>query len=139
MKKAVLITGASSGIGAATAIEFSRQGYFVFLMGRNKERLQEVALRCRSGASLLTCDITDADATAKRLQEIQNSRLHQLSVLVNNAGIYETHSTESGGDDVWLRQFEVNLFAAVRITRQLFPLFKEQGGCSIVNVSSTLV
>lgn len=138
MKKAALITGASSGIGAATAIEFAKNGYFVYLMGRDKERLQEVALRCRSGATLLSCDITDIAAVEKRLDEMLSSKIHKIEVLVNNAGIYETHTTETGTDEIWKRQFDVNLFAPIRIVRTLFPYFKEHGGGSIVNISSTL-
>lgn len=138
MKKAALITGSSSGIGAATALEFAKNGYFVYLMGRNRERLENVAAQCRSGASILSCDLSDIPALNKRLDELLTVKIHRLEVVVNNAGIYETHSTESGSDDVWLRQFEVNLMGPVRIARALFPYFKEHGGGSIVNVASTL-
>lgn len=138
MKKAALITGASSGIGAATALEFAKNGYFIYLMGRNRERLEEVAIQCRSGASIVSCDITDITAVNKRLDEIFNAKIHRVEVLVNNAGIYETHSTEDGTDDIWQRQFEVNLLAPVRITRAFFTYFKKNGGGSIINVSSTL-
>lgn len=138
MKKAALITGSSSGIGAATAVEFSKNGYFVYLMGRDKERLEEVALKCRSGASIVSCDVTDIPALNKRLNEILTAKIHRVEVVVNNAGIYETHNTEEGSDELWHRQFEVNLLAPVRIVRAFFPYFKEQGRGSIVNVSSTL-
>lgn len=138
MKKAALITGASSGIGSAIALEYAKNGYFVYLMGRNKERLQEVALRCRSGASLLSCDMTDTAALQKRLDEVLSSKIHRVEVVVNNAGIYETHSTESGHDELWQRQMETNLMVPVRIVRAFFPYFKELGGGSIVNISSTL-
>lgn len=138
MKKAALITGSSSGIGAATALEFSKNGYFVYLMGRNRERLEEVALQCRSGASILSCDLRDLAALNKRLEEVLSTKIHRIEVIVNNAGIYETHSTENGTDEIWQRQFEVNLLGPVRIARAFFPYFKSQGGGSIVNVSSTL-
>lgn len=138
MKKAALITGASSGIGAATAIEFSKNGYFVYLMGRDKERLQDVALKCRSGASLLSCDITDVAALNKRLDEMLTTKIHRIEVVVNNAGIYKTNTTEDGSDETWMKQYEVNMLGPVRIVRTLFPYFKAQGGGSIVNVSSTL-
>lgn len=138
MKKAALITGASSGIGSAIALEYAKNGYFVYLMGRNKERLQEVALRCRSGASLLSCDMTDTMALQKRLDEVLSSKIHRVEVVVNNAGIYETHSTEAGHDELWQRQMEMNLMVPVRIVRAFFPYFKELGGGSIVNISSTL-
>jgi len=138
VKKAVLVTGASSGIGAATAIAFSRQGYFVYLMGRNKERLQEVAIQCRGGASIMSCDLTDTTAVNKRLDEILSTKIHRIETLVNNAGIFERHTTEEGSDEIWRRQFEVNLLAPIHITRAFFPYFKNQGGGNIVNVSSTL-
>lgn len=138
MKKAALVTGASSGIGAATAIEYAKNGYFVYLMGRNKERLQEVALKCRNGASLMACDVTDTSALNKRLDEMLTTKIHRIEVVVNNAGIFETHSVEAGLDDVWARQMEVNLMVPVRIVRAFFPYFKQQGMGSIVNIASTL-
>lgn len=138
MKKAVLVTGASSGIGAATAIEFSKNGYFVYLMGRNKERLQDVALQCRSGASIVSCDLSDEAALNKRLDEVLGAKIHRVECVVNNAGIYETHSTETGTDELWRQQFEVNMLGPIRIVRAFFPYFKQQGGGSIVNISSTL-
>ncbi|MBO9665218.1 MAG: SDR family oxidoreductase [Bdellovibrio sp.] len=138
MKKAVVITGASSGIGAATAIEFGKNGYFTYLMGRNKERLQGVALKCRSGASIMSCDMTDLPALNKRLNEILSTSIHRVEVLVNNAGIFDVHTTETGTDEIWQKEFEVNLMGSVRVARAFFPYFKQHGGGSIVNVSSTL-
>lgn len=138
MKKAALITGASSGIGAATALEFAKNGYFVYLMGRNKENLEKIALKCRSGASIVSCDLTDTPAVDKRLHEMTSTKIHRIEVIVNNAGIFDRHSTEMGSDDIWKKQFEVNLLAPVHITRAFFSYFKTHGGGSIVNVSSTL-
>lgn len=138
MKKAALVTGASSGIGRATALEFSKQGYFVYLMGRNKEHLEEVALQCRHGASLLSCDLTIPAQVEKRLPEIFENPLYRLEVLVNNAGIYATHDLTQGSDDLWRQQFETNMLAPVRLARALVPYFLRHGGGSILNVSSTL-
>lgn len=138
MKKAALITGASSGIGQATALEFSRHGYFVYLMGRNKERLEETALQCTAGACLLSCDLREPAQVEKRVKEVFENPLYQLEILVNNAGIFKTHSMEEGGDDLWLDQFQTNLLGPVRLTRLLIPYFKKHQKGSIVNVSSTL-
>jgi NAD(P)-dependent dehydrogenase (short-subunit alcohol dehydrogenase family) len=138
LKKAALITGAGSGIGMATALEFARQGYFVYLMGRNKEKLEAVALQCRGGACLLSCDLTDAKAVEKRVQEIFENPLYQLEVLVNNAGIYKTHDVQTGTDEIWREQFEVNVLGPVRLARLLAPYFKKYKKGSIVNISSTL-
>jgi len=138
MKKAALITGASSGIGQATALEFSRHGYFVYLMGRNKERLEETALQCTAGACLLSCDLREPAQVEKRVKEIFENPLYQLEILINNAGIFKTHSMEEGGDDLWMDQFQTNLLGPVRLTRLLIPYFKKHQKGSIVNVSSTL-
>jgi NAD(P)-dependent dehydrogenase (short-subunit alcohol dehydrogenase family) len=138
MKNAVLVTGASSGIGAATALEFSNNGYFVYLMGRNREQLERVAQQCRSGASIVSCDLRDSTGLNKRLDEILNTKIHQITTVVNNAGIYQTHTTEEGDDDIWKGLFETNLLGHVRIARRFFPYFKKNGGGSFINVSSTL-
>lgn len=138
MKKAALITGASSGIGQATALEFSRHGYFIYLMGRDKERLEETALQCSAGACLLSCDLRDPAQVEKRVKEIFENPLYQLEVLVNNAGIFKTHSMEEGTDEIWMDQFQTNLLGSVRLTRLLIPYFKRHQKGSIVNVSSTL-
>lgn len=138
MKKAVLITGAGSGIGRATALEFARNGYFIYLMGRNKEKLAETAIECSYGASLLSCDLRDSAALDKRLNEVLTAKIHRVEVVVNNAGIFHQHTVETGSDELWQEEFEVNLLAPVRISRAFFPYFKQHGGGSIVNVSSTL-
>lgn len=138
MKKAVLITGASSGIGAATALEFSNQGYFVYLMGRNKDRLAEVASQCCSGASLLSCDLSDKSALDKRLSEALSNKIHHIEVVVNNAGIYANESIQESQDATWEEQMNVNLMVPVRICRAFIPYFKNLGRGSFVNVSSTL-
>ncbi|MFN7262458.1 MAG: SDR family NAD(P)-dependent oxidoreductase, partial [Pseudobdellovibrionaceae bacterium] len=70
MKKAVIITGASSGIGKATALLFASHGYFVFLAGRNEARLVEVAEHCSAGASLLKIDFEKEDSVQKYAHHI---------------------------------------------------------------------
>ncbi len=138
MKKAALITGASSGIGAATARIFSENGYFVYLLGRNEERLNEVAINCRNGASLLKADLSNDEQLNKYTQHLFERPDTKLEVLVNNAGIFERHSHLEQGLDVWRKQFETNLFGSVAITQKLMPLFLKHKSGAIVNVSSTL-
>lgn len=138
LKKAVLITGAGSGIGAATALEFSRQGYFVYLLGRNRENLQEVALQCRHGASIVACDLKDLSMVQKKISDVLAVKIHRIEALINNAGIFTRHETTSGTDEIWLEQFEVNVLGSLRVTRLIIPYFQNQGGGAIVNVSSTL-
>jgi NAD(P)-dependent dehydrogenase (short-subunit alcohol dehydrogenase family) len=138
LKKAALITGAGSGIGKATALELSRQGYFVYLMGRDKEKLEATALECRAGACLLACDLKSAAEVAKRVSEIFDNPHYRLEILINNAGVFARHTSEDGSDEIWREQFEVNLLGPVRLTRLLLPYFKKHRLGSIVNVSSTL-
>lgn len=137
MKKAVLITGASSGIGAETARLFAENGYFVFLLARNKDKLAEVAENCRSGASLLGCDLADTALINKAIKHLYERPDVDLEIVINNAGIYEPQDHTSSLE-TWKRQFQVNLFGAVELTQGLLPLLKKRGGGSIVNISSTL-
>lgn len=137
-KKAALITGAGSGIGAATALQLSQAGYFIYLMGRDKEKLQEVALQCEHGASLLSGDIRDPAVVAKRLGELISTNIHEVEILVNNAGTFAQHNTLSGSDDLWKEQFEIHVLAPLRLVRGLIPYWQKLGRGSIVNVASTL-
>jgi NAD(P)-dependent dehydrogenase (short-subunit alcohol dehydrogenase family) len=139
MKKAVLITGASSGIGAATARLFARHGYFVFLLGRNEDRLHEVALDCPNGASLLKADLNNEAQVDKYTRHLYERPDVDLQVLVNNAGIYERHQFhEDLNLDLWRNQFETNLFGSIRLTQKVLPLLLQKKSGSIINVSSTL-
>ena len=137
-QKAALVTGASSGIGLATAIELGRRGYFVYLMGRNKARLENVALSCERGASILSCELRDRTEVNRRLQEMMATSVHRVEVLVNNAGIYSAKPFGETSDQEWDEQYQVNLLAPVQISRALFPYFAKNKKGSIVNVSSTL-
>lgn len=132
-----LVTGAGSGIGAAIAHEFDRRGYHVFLLGRNEKNLRHVA-DSLSKADVLVCDLdqpAEIEAAAQRATSRPDLR---LQILVNNAGVFHTHTTEEGTDEIWTRQFQTNLLGPVRLTRALWPSFRAQRQGSIVNVSSTL-
>ena len=140
MKKAVLITGASSGIGAATAKLFSQHGYFAYLLGRNEEHLTEVAIQCQHGASLLRCDLNSEASVIKYTQHLFERPDTDLQILINNAGIFErtNHTSDGGSLSTWRKQFDTNLFSAINITEKILPLFMQKKKGSIVNVSSTL-
>ncbi len=138
MRKAALITGASSGIGAATAMHFAKQGYFVYLLGRNADRLEQVAMKCVAGASILKCDLTQEAQVEKYTKHLQERPDTQLKVLVNNAGIFEGHDPMNDSMDVWHRQFETNLFGSIRLTMKILPLLEKNGGGWITNISSGL-
>jgi NAD(P)-dependent dehydrogenase (short-subunit alcohol dehydrogenase family) len=138
MKKAAIITGASSGIGAATAIEFSKQGYFVFLAGRNEERLTAVAEKCSAGASLLKIDFKSPASIEKYAKHLFERPDVDIQVLINNAGIFTRQDFINTDLKTWREQFEVNFFGSVDWTQKVLPLFLKKNSGSIVNVSSTL-
>ncbi|MFZ3229223.1 MAG: SDR family oxidoreductase [Pseudobdellovibrio sp.] len=133
----VLVTGASSGIGAEIAREFSRKGYFVFLLGRNSEKLKHVQNTCKGPTEILAFDLKDlADYQAQILKLIENKP--NLEILVNCAGIFTQSSFLETSDDTWSEQFEVNLLSAVRLTRLIWPLFIKNKKGSVLNIASTL-
>lgn len=136
--KIVLITGASSGIGAATAIHFSKLGAKLALTGRNLVNLQHVADQCEQSFSLkpflVTGDLTNEDDT-KRILNSTISHYNQLDVLVNNAGILESGSIESTSLDQYDRIMNANVRSIYHLTMLAVPhLIKTKG--NIVNVSS---
>lgn len=93
--KVVLITGASSGIGAGTALHLSKLGASLSLAGRNLQNLQNVADQCKEPKPLLvTGDLTDESATKKILEDTIK-HYGKLDVLVNNAGIIEAGTIEN--------------------------------------------
>jgi NAD(P)-dependent dehydrogenase (short-subunit alcohol dehydrogenase family) len=136
-KASVLVTGASSGIGAEIAREFSRNGYFVFLLGRNSEKLKKVQESCTGPSEILAFDLKELPSFQTQiLKSLENKS--NFEVLVNCAGVFERKAFTDTSDDVWTEQFEVNLLSAVRLTRLVWPLFIKNKKGSIINISSTL-
>ncbi|XP_004537324.1 uncharacterized protein LOC101450635 [Ceratitis capitata] len=135
--KVVLITGASSGIGAATAIKFAKSGALLALNGRNLENLQAVAKDCSSVGEkphLVPGDISkEVDVECVWQKTLQ--KYNRLDVLVNNAGIIETGSIENTCLEQYDRVMNTNLRAIYHLTMLTVPeLIKSKG--NIVNVSS---
>lgn len=136
----VLITGASSGIGAATAKVFATNGFDLLLLGRNLERLENTALACRKvdaniRIKILAQDINDLDF---KLVEDKLKTISPLTVLVNNAGIYQQASITESTAKIWEEMFQTNLLATVKLTQFCWDIFLKNKKGSIVNVSSTL-
>lgn len=136
-EKVVLITGASSGIGAATAIKFAKLGALLALNGRNVENLKAVASKCSSVGKephLVLGDISK-EADTERVWQETFQKYNKLDVLVNNAGIIETGSIENTNLEQYDRVMNTNLRAIYHLTMLAVPeLIKSKG--SIVNVSS---
>lgn len=139
MKEAVVITGASSGIGEATAYKFASEGFDLLLIGRSSEKLDKVKAQAQSRninikIETLAMDLKEFDAT--KLQE-KLSKLSKPTILVNNAGVYTKNKPDDSSMTVWQDMFDVNLFGSVKITQALWPIFKDNKKGSIVNVAST--
>lgn len=126
----VLITGASSGIGRATAERLAASGAVVYGAARRLERLEALA-----GVRPIPLDITDAaqvSATVERVLAEQG----RLDVLINNAGYGQFGPVEETPIAAARRQFEVNLFGLAQLTQLVIPVMRAQGSGSIVNISS---
>ena len=133
----VIVTGASSGIGAEIAREFSRNNYYVFLFGRSEQKLKDVQKTCVGPTEVLAFDLRNIGSFEKQiLKALENKP--PLEVLINNAGIYHQQEFSQTSDAAWEDQFAVNLMGPIRLARLLWPLFVKNKKGNILNISSTL-
>lgn len=134
--RVVLVTGASSGIGAATARRFAEEpATELVLVARREERLRALAQEL-GGATVIPADLTDEGAP-QRIAEAVRAAHGRLDVLVNNAGAgYRAEFGEGGWENVH-RTMRLNFDAVVRLTEALLPLLRESAPSAIVNVAST--
>jgi short-subunit dehydrogenase len=136
----VLLTGASSGIGAALARRLAQEGARLVLASRNRERLDAVAgsIRAAGGETVVApADVTDP-AQRARLVETAVAALGGLDVLVNNAGVGAMGWFADASEERLRRIFEVNFFAATELTRLALPHLRGGRNPMLVNVSSAL-
>lgn len=133
----VLITGASSGIGAALARELVREGARLVLNARSLERLQSLAAELGPGVALVPGDITH-DQTRQLAVQTAQSRFGGLDTLVNNAGVGAWGRFQDAGPDRLRRIMEVNFFALAEMTRVALPLLRVGSQPLVVNVASIL-
>lgn len=131
--KIVLITGATAGIGAATARLFAERGATLLLTGRNEAAGQ--ALSAELGADFRAEDVA-APGAAERLMAWAVTRHGRLDVLVNNAGILFQGDSQSCTDAQWDAVMAVNVTAVFRLSRAAVAVMARQGGGAIINVSS---
>ncbi len=134
----VLITGASSGIGLATALELGRAGHQVYATMRNPARAPELGHRASQEQlpiSILTLDVDSDRSVADCFSPIFR-RGEQIDVLVNNAGIERHGAVEELAMEDFRATMETNYFGAVRCMRQVIPHMRERGSGCIINVTS---
>ena len=132
------ITGASSGIGEATAITLARAGAAVSLAARRADRIEELAKRIESegGRALaIETDVCD-EAQANAFVTHTNEELGRLDVLVNNAGVMLLGPVVGADTNEWRRMIDVNLLGLLYCTHAALPIMGAQGSGHIVNVSS---
>lgn len=138
--KTVVVTGASSGLGRAAALELSRRGARVVLAARRAQALEDVASACRAAggdALVVPTDVTDERAVA-HLAERAVSWGGTLDAWVNNAGVTSFGSLEDSPLDVLRRVLEVNLWGSVHGARAALPIFRRQRKGVLLNVGSIL-
>lgn len=135
--RTALVTGASSGIGKATALLFAKEGARVALVARDREALRGVARKAElldgSGRPVVA-DVTEADQCRDAVEETIET-LGSLDVLVNAAGIIDTGSITDTDRDAWDEMMAVNLDAVFTLMQLAVPHLRESGG-NVVNVSS---
>lgn len=135
-----IVTGASSGIGRAVALELARQGAGLVVVARREDRLRQLVEEVAAMGTPcepIVGDITEAD-TRQRALDAAQSKLGGLDILVNNAGVGAMGLFEDADPGRVRRVMEVNFFALVEMTRLALPLLKQGAQPIIVNVSSIL-
>ncbi|HEY6732101.1 MAG TPA: SDR family oxidoreductase [Solirubrobacterales bacterium] len=138
-----VVTGASSGIGRATALQLCAEGANVLLVARGEERLQEARSEANAAgaeaggrAATLALDVTAEDA-GKRILAAAEESFGSLDVLVNNAGAAQWRDLDDVPDEDWRAQYELNVMAPLRAMRAAIPPMVERGWGRVVNVCST--
>ncbi|SOD70687.1 NADP-dependent 3-hydroxy acid dehydrogenase YdfG [Jatrophihabitans sp. GAS493] len=131
MSRIAVVTGASSGIGAATAKRLAAEGFQVIAAARRRERLEELAAQ-NPGIEAVTLDVTSTDSVAALA-----ARLDDVSVLVNNAGGALGVDTVAEADPAdWQQMYETNVIGALRVTQALIPALERGAGGHIVLTGS---
>jgi NADP-dependent 3-hydroxy acid dehydrogenase YdfG len=129
--RTAVVTGASSGIGAASARALAGDGFHVVCAARREERITELAAEI--GGTAVVCDVTD-DASVRRLAEAVDS----VAVLVNNAGgAVDAATVEDAEPADWAHMFDLNALSMVRVTQALLPALRADGGGLVINMGST--
>jgi NADP-dependent 3-hydroxy acid dehydrogenase YdfG len=138
--KWVLITGASSGFGAAAARAFAGRGSKLLLGARRKERLEEVAAEARSaGAQAAHVFVLDVSQTAgvEAFFAAVRRQTERLDVLINNAGgAHGLDPIAQGKDEDWDATVQTNVLGLLRVTRAALPLMLKNPGSTIINIGS---
>ncbi|PYE89764.1 oxidoreductase [Phyllobacterium leguminum] len=129
--RVAIVTGASSGIGLATARALKETGYRVF--GTSRKAVTETS----DGIAMLVCDVTD-DASVKKMVDEVLREAGRIDLLVNNAGIGLVGGAEESSAEQAQALFDVNVFGVLRVTNAILPIMRRQRAGRIINMSSVL-
>ncbi|MCW2502793.1 MAG: hypothetical protein JWO79_1077 [Actinomycetia bacterium] len=131
MTRTAVVTGASSGIGAATARRLAKDGYEVLVAARREDRL--AALAREIGGRAIRLDVTDPESVAALAAAVTS-----CDVLVNNAGgAFGADQVASADPAEWQQMFDVNVLGTLRVTKALLPALRSGDGGTIVTITST--
>ncbi|WP_229067942.1 SDR family oxidoreductase [Actinoplanes sp. DH11] len=137
MENIAVVTGASSGIGAATARRLATEGFHVVAVARRADRLDELVAGIGANATAAVCDVT-SDESVARLAGTVAGLGGQVTLLVNNAGgARGADPVAAGSVDDWQWMYEVNVLGTLRVTKALLPALEASGRGTIVTIGST--
>jgi 3-oxoacyl-[acyl-carrier protein] reductase len=137
--RACILTGATGGIGRATALELAREGAATLLIGRHEQRLEDVAAACEPAGgrvATLAVDLTFPEADERAVESCREA-FGRIDALVNCAGTSAYKSLDELTDRDWQDQWELNVMAPMRLMRAAAPVMAERGWGRIVNVCSS--
>ncbi len=141
MVKTILITGATSGFGKATAIRFAKEGYDVCITGRRQDRLDELKQELESDYNIKVITLHFDVRVKKQVVEAINNlkkQIDKIDILVNNAGLAAGFSSIDDGDtDDWDAMIDTNLKGLLYVTREVLPMMKKHFAGHIINIGST--
>jgi NAD(P)-dependent dehydrogenase (short-subunit alcohol dehydrogenase family) len=134
--RAAIITGGSKGIGLAVATRFAASGADVAIIARGREALDQavdaVKKEAKARVAGITADVAAAAEIRRAYDEAMNA-LGKVDIVMNNAGTSRTAAFEEVTDDIWRQDFDEKLFAAIRLTRLVWPQMKERRWGRVIN------
>jgi NADP-dependent 3-hydroxy acid dehydrogenase YdfG len=136
--KVALVTGASSGIGEATAIALAEEGARVAVLARRSDRLEKVVKRIKDAGGEAVPIVVDLMNEAQLREAIHRTKetFGRIDIMVNNAGVMLLGKIEGTDTGEWRQMLDINVLAVMLACHEILPVMKAQGGGHIVNISS---